>query len=114
MNVFKTLGILCMLGVATLLAGCNLSAESNVSDSKQFQTICRNESLGYSIWTLIASQTTVSPEIKLRVDQAHSIVRTNCANPPSDIPTALIAIADAFRIIQTTTGEIQASAARKT
>ena len=112
MNILRTLGILCMLGVATLLAGCNLTAETRLSDSEQFKAICRNEATGYLLWSVLITQVKVDQSIKDTVSKAHSIVRTNCANPPTDIASALIAMADAFRIIQSTTGDIQVAAAR--
>jgi hypothetical protein len=107
---------LILAGLATIaLTGCVTVQPGQVSDatSKARQAlgvICAAEPTAYGIFVAFAPGR-ASAAIVLRVNQAHAAVTSICANPPSDLPTALQAVASAYAAILSASQQVEVAAA---
>lgn len=90
--------LLAVPALALALAGCQSLASPN---GGTLAGICAQEPLAYAAFQIFAPR--ADPQIVLRVDQAHAIVRGLCASPPTDLASGLAAALSAYAIIQRAT-----------
>lgn len=100
----RTLRSLSIAAVALVCLGaasaCTTTALDNsvatATASNRFNDICRLAPAAHATFVVLAANVTVKPAILTAEAAAYTVVRTTCANPPTDVASAVVTLAEAY------------------
>lgn len=111
MKLFALIGV---LFAGFVLGGCASLDRgiSSVSESEQLNTICNVAPAVHVAFVAIATQTTVSPAVMQKEEQAYAVLQQICTDRPANVVEALKTALNAYRTILDASDTVSVVAAR--
>lgn len=98
-----------LLAVAALslgVAACDTTGDAAKVTAKTFDTICASEPAVYAAYVTVAVAKKASDAKLAKAEAYHLIISDTCANPPTNLASAVSRIALAYAAIVTARGEV--------
>lgn len=105
-----------LVAATAVLAGCasvtsTNTAISNVTQSEQFEKVCRVIPLAKTAFNIITTQVNVKEDIRRKVNTAYTSAVVICRDKPENINEALMTVAELYRTILNTSEAVSTNVA---